>query len=205
MPWISLEDEVRALIFALGDDELAGPVNLTGPAPVTNAEFTACAGPGRQPADADAGARHRTAAVVGEFASEGLLAGQRPFPPRWRTPVHVPPQHHWRGAAVRDGTVMSTSVRSGAGPIDVQRLGLVDYRAAWDRQRNWPMRDWPVARTPCCCSNTAGVHRRAAHRSHERPADGVPVVDTDRGGKITWHGPGSGRLPDHPAGRTAGW
>lgn len=25
---------------------------------------------------------------------------------------------------------------------------------------------------------------------HERPADGVPVVDVDRGGKITWHGPG---------------
>jgi len=24
----------------------------------------------------------------------------------------------------------------------------------------------------------------------ERPADGTPVVDTDRGGKITWHGPG---------------
>jgi lipoyl(octanoyl) transferase len=25
---------------------------------------------------------------------------------------------------------------------------------------------------------------------HERPMDGTPVVDTDRGGKITWHGPG---------------
>jgi lipoyl(octanoyl) transferase len=25
---------------------------------------------------------------------------------------------------------------------------------------------------------------------HERPVDGVPVIDTDRGGKITWHGPG---------------
>lgn len=25
---------------------------------------------------------------------------------------------------------------------------------------------------------------------HERPLDGTPVVDTDRGGKITWHGPG---------------
>ena len=25
---------------------------------------------------------------------------------------------------------------------------------------------------------------------HERPVDGTPVVDTDRGGKITWHGPG---------------
>jgi lipoyl(octanoyl) transferase len=25
---------------------------------------------------------------------------------------------------------------------------------------------------------------------HERPTDGTPVIDTDRGGKITWHGPG---------------
>ncbi len=26
--------------------------------------------------------------------------------------------------------------------------------------------------------------------THERPVDGTPVIDTDRGGKITWHGPG---------------
>jgi lipoyl(octanoyl) transferase len=26
--------------------------------------------------------------------------------------------------------------------------------------------------------------------SHERPTDGTPVIDVDRGGKITWHGPG---------------
>ena len=25
---------------------------------------------------------------------------------------------------------------------------------------------------------------------HERPFDGTPVIDVDRGGKITWHGPG---------------
>lgn len=25
---------------------------------------------------------------------------------------------------------------------------------------------------------------------HERPQDGTPVIDVDRGGKITWHGPG---------------
>ena len=27
-------------------------------------------------------------------------------------------------------------------------------------------------------------------RAHERPQDGTPVVDVDRGGRITWHGPG---------------
>ncbi|MGH3979739.1 MAG: TIGR01777 family oxidoreductase [Pseudonocardiaceae bacterium] len=40
MPWISLDDEVGAIRFVLEHPEMAGPVNLTGPAPVTNAEFT---------------------------------------------------------------------------------------------------------------------------------------------------------------------
>jgi uncharacterized protein (TIGR01777 family) len=37
--WISLTDEVRAIRFLL-DAEVAGPVNLCAPAPVTNAEYT---------------------------------------------------------------------------------------------------------------------------------------------------------------------
>lgn len=39
-PWISLDDEVGAIRFILENPEIAGPVNLTGPDPVTNAEFT---------------------------------------------------------------------------------------------------------------------------------------------------------------------
>jgi uncharacterized protein (TIGR01777 family) len=80
MPWISLEDEVRALLFAIRKPDLSGPVNLTGPAPVTNSEFTA----------ALARALHRPApflvpgvalkALLGEFAEEGLLGGQRAIP-----------------------------------------------------------------------------------------------------------------------------
>ncbi len=80
MPWISLEDEVRALLHVISNDEVAGPVNLTGPAPVTNAEFT----------DALGRALHRPTpwvvpgfavrAALGEFADEGLLRGQRAVP-----------------------------------------------------------------------------------------------------------------------------
>lgn len=80
MSWISLEDEVRALKFAITHDGLSGPVNLTGPAPVTNAEFTAAFGR----------AVHRRTplmlpgfavrAALGEFADEGLLCGQRVIP-----------------------------------------------------------------------------------------------------------------------------
>ncbi|MCB0943427.1 MAG: DUF1731 domain-containing protein, partial [Mycobacterium sp.] len=80
MPWISLEDEVRALMFALSTPTLSGPVNLTGPAPVTNAEFTG----------AMSRALHRPAlwtvpgfalrTLLGEFADEGILGGQRAVP-----------------------------------------------------------------------------------------------------------------------------
>jgi uncharacterized protein (TIGR01777 family) len=41
MSWISLSDEIGAIRFLLGREDLSGPVNLTAPVPVTNAEFTA--------------------------------------------------------------------------------------------------------------------------------------------------------------------
>jgi uncharacterized protein (TIGR01777 family) len=40
MSWISLADEVGAILHALTNDAVSGPVNLTGPAPVTNTDFT---------------------------------------------------------------------------------------------------------------------------------------------------------------------
>ena len=80
MPWISLEDEVRALLFAIGHDDMAGPVNLTGPAPVTNSDFTAALGRAvnRPTVLLVPGFALRT--VLGEFAEEGLLGGQRAIP-----------------------------------------------------------------------------------------------------------------------------
>ena len=80
MPWISLEDEVRALLFAINHDEVSGPVNLTGPAPVTNAEFTAALGRtvNRPTPLVVPGFALRT--LLGEFAEEGLLGGQRAIP-----------------------------------------------------------------------------------------------------------------------------
>jgi uncharacterized protein len=41
LSWISIEDHVGACRFLLADNQLSGPVNLTAPTPVTNAEFTA--------------------------------------------------------------------------------------------------------------------------------------------------------------------
>jgi uncharacterized protein len=40
MSWISMADEVAAIRFALESSSVHGPLNLTAPAPVTNAEFT---------------------------------------------------------------------------------------------------------------------------------------------------------------------
>jgi uncharacterized protein (TIGR01777 family) len=40
MSWISLADEVEAMRFVLGRPDVAGPLNLTAPHPVTNSEFT---------------------------------------------------------------------------------------------------------------------------------------------------------------------
>ncbi len=95
MPWISLEDEVRALMFAITHDELSGPVNLTGPAPVTNAEFTAGAGPRGEPPDTDAGARHRVARGhrgIRRRGPAGRSAGDPGGTGALRLPL--PSQHH---------------------------------------------------------------------------------------------------------------
>lgn len=78
-PWISLRDEVDAIRFLL-TAPLSGPVNLTGPVPVTNAEFTrALARVLRRPAALPVPGFALTAAL-GEFAPVGVLAGQRAVP-----------------------------------------------------------------------------------------------------------------------------
>ncbi|MGV0744568.1 TIGR01777 family oxidoreductase [Mycolicibacterium sp. XJ870] len=80
LPWISLEDEVRAVLYTMWTDALAGPVNLTGPAPVTNAEFTAALGRALNRPTPVIVPGFALRAALGEFAEEGLLAGQRAIP-----------------------------------------------------------------------------------------------------------------------------
>lgn len=81
MSWITITDLVRALWFLLDRPDLAGPVNVTAPAPVTNAQFTA----------ALAAALHRPAVLrvpagamriaLGEVSAE-LLGSCRAVPAR---------------------------------------------------------------------------------------------------------------------------
>lgn len=79
MPWISLQDQVRALLFTI-DEDVSGAVNLTGPAPVTNAEFTSAVGRAVNRPTALAAPAFALRTVLGEFADEGLLGGQRAIP-----------------------------------------------------------------------------------------------------------------------------
>lgn len=80
MSWIALDDEIGAIQHALTNAGVSGPVNATAPNPVTNHDFTKTLGRvlGRPTV-------LRTPAPVlrlllGEFAREGLLAGQRAIP-----------------------------------------------------------------------------------------------------------------------------
>ena len=85
MSWISLEDAVRAILFALAppaSEALAGPVNLTAPQPVTNAEFTRLlAAHLHRPAFFRAPA-FALRLAFGQMADETLLASARVLPAR---------------------------------------------------------------------------------------------------------------------------
>jgi lipoyl(octanoyl) transferase len=77
-------------------------------------------------------------------------------------------------------------------PIALTRHGLIDYSKAWDVQRTIhgevveKIRPNTLLLLQHPSVYTAG--RRT--QDTERPQDGTPVIDVDRGGKITWHGPG---------------
>jgi lipoyl(octanoyl) transferase len=86
---------------------------------------------------------------------------------------------------------MAASIRSATTPIDVRRLGTVDYQEAWQLQRE--LADARVAGGPDTLLLLEHPSVYTAGRRtlpEERPVDDTVVVDTDRGGKITWHGPG---------------
>jgi lipoyl(octanoyl) transferase len=75
--------------------------------------------------------------------------------------------------------------------VDIRQMDTVDYRVAWQLQQELATaRVGGAADTLLLLEHpsvyTAG--RRTA--ADERPCDDTPVIDTDRGGKITWHGPG---------------
>ncbi|NGX07421.1 lipoyl(octanoyl) transferase LipB [Mycobacteroides franklinii] len=83
------------------------------------------------------------------------------------------------------------SIRSSADPVEVRDLGVIDYEAAWELQRD--IVEARVAGGPdtlLMLQHPAVYTAGRRTEPQERPINGAPVIDTDRGGKITWHGPG---------------
>jgi lipoyl(octanoyl) transferase len=80
--------------------------------------------------------------------------------------------------------------------LDIQRAGLapsfVPYLDGWELQRSIHHDVVTGARpdTLLLLEHEAVYTAGKRTEPHERPVDGTPVVDVDRGGKITWHGPG---------------
>ena len=98
------------------------------------------------------------------------------------------PRHHRRGSSVE---TVRQSLRSSAEPIEVRQLGMLDYAEAWQLQRDLAEARLAGGPDTLLLLEHPSVYTAGKRtESHERPLDGVPVVDVDRGGKITWHGPG---------------
>ncbi len=94
------------------------------------------------------------------------------------------------------------------GELSFETVGLgedaVEYAAAWDLQREVHTRVVDGAPGTVLLLEHPPVYTAGKRTEpHERPVDGTPVVDVDRGGKITFHGPGQlvgypiVRLPEH--------
>lgn len=82
-PWITLEDEVRALMWCIENESLRGPVNLVSPNPVRHAEFAAIVGRVvHRPAIVPAPAFALRAVLGPEMAHQILLLSQRVVPGR---------------------------------------------------------------------------------------------------------------------------
>jgi lipoyl(octanoyl) transferase len=76
--------------------------------------------------------------------------------------------------------------------VDVIRAGLLPYEEAWAWQRRLHEERVAGARPDTVLLLEHPAVYTAGRRTEpwERPTDGTPVLDVDRGGRITWHGPG---------------
>ncbi len=83
-------------------------------------------------------------------------------------------------------------MRDRTSALQIVEAGQLDYQVAWDWQR-----DLASARaddrgpdTVLLLTHPAVYTAGRRTETADRPTDGTPVIDVDRGGRITWHGPG---------------
>lgn len=85
------------------------------------------------------------------------------------------------------------SARLSTEPVEVRRLGTVDYQDAYriqhelaSQRASGELDHDVILLLEHPSVYTAGKRTEAS----DRPVNGAPVIDVDRGGRITWHGPG---------------
>jgi len=78
------------------------------------------------------------------------------------------------------------------GELTIVEAGLVPYEEAWAEQRRLldARADGGIPDTVLLLEHPPVYTAGKRTEPWERPFDGTPVIDVDRGGKITWHGPG---------------
>jgi lipoyl(octanoyl) transferase len=98
---------------------------------------------------------------------------------------------------------LTTEPAPGGGGLTLVRAGVVDYLTAWEEQRRLHEQVADGARPSTVLLLQHPSVYTAGKRTEplDRPMDGTPVIDVDRGGKITWHGPG--QLVGYPIVRLA--
>ena len=76
--------------------------------------------------------------------------------------------------------------------LEVSALGSIEYLAGWQLQRDLhaEVADGSRENTLLLVEHPSVYTAGRRTELTDRPINGVPVIDVDRGGKITWHGPG---------------
>lgn len=116
-------------------------------------------------------------------------------------PVTETPLAFFRPAGAVSTNVGQVTQTTAAGParapveersLDVRWRGRVDYQAAWDEQRELHARrmEDEIGDTVLLLEHPSVFTAGKRTEEWQRPNDGTPVVEVDRGGLITWHGPG---------------
>ena len=81
---------------------------------------------------------------------------------------------------------------SSKSPLALKRSGLIEYERALEIQRrvHAEVASGSHPNTLILLEHPSVYTAGKRTLTEERPSDGTPVIDVDRGGKITWHGPG---------------
>jgi len=84
------------------------------------------------------------------------------------------------------------SLTLSASGLEVSALGSIEYLAGWQLQRDLhaEVADGSRENTLLLVEHPSVYTAGRRTELSDRPINGVPVIDVDRGGKITWHGPG---------------